>query len=103
MSEQEKKAVVMPQDATSPKDMLSDLEVVINMGQDDFALAVGLWAGNPMLLLRWTGSPDRPLGNPSSFQFATWLVIPRQLEAGIVQSLDIKQQNQVRNFFAKHS
>lgn len=62
----------------SPKDRLSRLKVVHAFPL--WALATGIWdKTSHVLLIRWNGDPDRPLGNPVSTGHPTWFVLPDDL------------------------
>ena len=75
---------VPPQEAISPKDRLKNLNVFIDKGQDNWALAKFDWDGKPSYGFRWNGNdyaPGEGLGNPQSSGHATWVVLPEEIVA----------------------
>ena len=73
---------VSPQEAKSPKDKIKNLNVLIDNGQDDWALSKFDWKGNPSYGLRWNGNDyKKGLGNPQSSGHATWVVLPEEIVA----------------------
>jgi len=78
--------IVEPDEALSPKDRLSNLQVVHNGGPGEASIARGTWDGVPSeILIRWNGTEEKPLGYPSNRGYATWHVLPRDLLDLIVQ------------------
>lgn len=73
---------VSPQNAKSPKARLDNLEVLIDNGQDSWALAKFDWDGSLAYGLRWNGNDyesGKGLGNPQSSGHATWVVLPEDI------------------------
>ena len=48
------------------------------MENSTVSLAIGRWAGRPVLAMRWNGTKDSPIGNPQSRGLPTWFIIPDQ-------------------------
>ncbi len=74
---------VSPQEAKSPKARLDNLRVLIDKGQDNWALAEFDWDGGGKAYgLRWNGNDceqGKGLGNPQSNGHATWVVLPEEI------------------------
>lgn len=65
--------MVSPFTVKSPKAHWTLIDVLIT--NDDWALALGEWAGERRLAVRWNGKGDE-LGNPMSRGVPTWFVLP---------------------------
>ena len=70
---------VDPTTVMSPKDRL-DPPLTIVHETVDWSMATAFWDKRRRVLLRWNGDEDRRLGNPVSRGYATWFVLPEELE-----------------------
>lgn len=74
---------VHPSLVTSPRAMLSDLEVVYDGGENEWAVAKFKWNGQPVVGVRWNGGSADPrfpgMGNPQSRGVPTWFILPDRL------------------------
>lgn len=84
------KTIVLPQKVNSPRDRLKLLEVVFQNEDRDrsYSVAIGNWDAEPSLLIRWNGTEKQPKGNPISTGYATWFVIPHELERAILDEIN---------------
>lgn len=87
---------IQPDLVVSPKGMVEDLCVIIDTGEEGWALSKLKWAGTPVLALRWNGgSKDNRfpgIGNPQSRGVPTWFVLPDEVGETIIE----KMINQVK-------
>jgi hypothetical protein len=84
-------SIVLPEEVTSPQNRLELREVVFQNGDRDrsYAVAIGNWDAEPSLLIRWNGTEKQPKGNPISTGYATWFVIPHELEQAILDQINL--------------
>ena len=79
-----------PEDVTSPRDRISDLEVVHNGGEGGWSLAKMKWDDEDAIGLRWNGASDDPeylhIGNPQSRGVPTWFILPKEI-SDIVENI----------------
>lgn len=66
--------VVHPRHVVSPKTRLKYPHAIY--AGNEWSLAVGLWDGMRVMLIRWNDDPDKPRGNPISHSHPTWFVLP---------------------------
>lgn len=69
---------IRPSDVHAPKRHWQLFHVLFDGGPEQSSLAIGRWDGRPVLVLRWNGNEDKPLGNPQSRGLPTWFVMPEQ-------------------------
>lgn len=77
---------IPPQDVISPRRNISSVEVIFDGGadggDDSWALAVISWRDDDQsqprqrVGLRWNGTAERPMGNPTSSGRPTWFMLP---------------------------
>ncbi|SRR6266536_2837883 len=72
---------VDPQTVTSPKNLVSDVEVIYDSGprEDSWAVATLRWDKRPAVGIRWNGAPGSGVGSPQSRGLPTWFVVPDEL------------------------
>lgn len=70
---------VNPEDVTSPINRLSEHHVLQTCKA--WSLAVGMFEGRRVLLIRWNGETEGDLGNPTSHGRPTWFVLPDEFHA----------------------
>jgi hypothetical protein len=68
-----------PSTVVSPRNVVSDVEVLYNTGEDGWSLASLLWNEKPVFAMRWNGNATNPIGNPQSRGIPTWFVVPDEL------------------------
>jgi hypothetical protein len=78
---------VIPIDVTSPKRQWTLVGVLFDRGENDIAVAMGLWNGTPVLAMRWNGGEENPIGNPQSRGLATWFIVPDEFRKAILDRL----------------
>ena len=94
---------VKPTDVHAPKRFWSLIHVIFDGGPGESSLAIGRWENKPVLVMRWNGTDDNPLGNPQSRGLPTWFVVPEQHWKQILETehyAGIKENtlNLARNF-----
>ncbi len=87
-----------PATVTSPKEALDLGPILVDSGEGGYALALGKWYSQPVLLIRWNGTVEQQKGNPISTFHATWLVLPDEFQTAIVGTLSFKNQRIAREF-----
>jgi hypothetical protein len=68
-----------PESVLSPKGAVADLRVLLNTGEDGWAVASMQWNGEDALGIRWNGHPGNPLGSPQSRGIPTWFIVPAEV------------------------
>lgn len=66
---------VKPEEVTSPKDSVSNVEVLYEGKEGSCAIARLIWDGEECIGIRWNGTAENPNGYPSSFGHPCWLVL----------------------------
>lgn len=74
---------INPSEVVSPKNRISQLQVLYDGQDHSFSLASFLWDGVFALGIRWNGFKENK-GNPLSRGYPTWFVIPYELEKAIL-------------------
>jgi len=85
----------------SPKNRCVGPHAVVYKNEDQPWAIVALdWDNEPRLAIRWFNSE---LGNPTSNEYPTWFVIPRELENAILHGLPLKfpVRNEINRFLVK--
>ncbi len=78
-----------PNTVISPKASWKLKSIIYNSGQSGWSAAEGEWEGSPCLGVRWNGSvSDEGVGNPQSRGFATWFIVPDELEDAILREIE---------------
>jgi hypothetical protein len=74
---------IKPENVISPKRNVTVIHVLYDggPGPGSYSLALGFWTDakgfrSRVLLARWNGTPENPIGNPQSRGLATWFVLP---------------------------
>ncbi len=65
-----------PNNAVSPKYILSDVSAIIDLGENDLSVAKGRWGEEDRILIRWNGDSNKFKGFPCPRGHAAWVVIP---------------------------
>ena len=80
-----------PDTVTSPRDAISNVEVLYDGGDDSVSVARITWFGNEVLAMRWNialrewDDPEKInehkicLGMPVSSGFSTWFILPDEM------------------------
>ena len=76
---------VRPGDVHSPKAKWNLIAVLDDGNDDGCALAIGRWAGVPVLAMRWNGDDQNPIGNPQSRGIPTWFIVPKKYNEALLQ------------------
>lgn len=89
-------------DVISPKAHWGLIDILDDRGAEDIAIALGKWDQQPVLAMRWNGSPDNTIGNPQSRGLPTWFILPAgEISEAIIKLLSTEKQALVRNFIQK--
>lgn len=78
---------IPPAEVISPRKAITSVRVLINEGENNYALATLQWDGEERIGLRWNGSADSPIGNPQSRGIPTWFVLPVPIAELITRDL----------------
>lgn len=90
-----------PKGVKSPRDRWVLIDVLVDHGRGQHALAIGEWhGGGPahdqrVFAMRWNGDDEHP-GHPQSRGIATWFVVPRAYNAALVEALPEGKQTIAR-------
>jgi hypothetical protein len=83
---------VLPQTVDSPKALWRLDRVLVDGGEGHSAYALGYWLDEPdwcpVIGIRWNGSLKRPLGTPSSRQYAVWFVLPDRWYPAVIDEFE---------------
>lgn len=84
---------IKPEMVLSPKNRITELEIIYDDGENSWALAKMKWDGNPVTSLRWNGGSKDPrfpgIGNPQSRGVPTWFVLPDEVSDAILNMLKL--------------
>ena len=95
----------LPEDVTAPRMKWKLIRVLFkgdpedptNHIPDNYSVAIGMWENETCLAMRWNAGEGRPVGNPSSRGLPVWFIIPKELQAPILSTLDKESQAFARN------
>jgi hypothetical protein len=90
---------VDPKTVLSPRSRLKSLNAVLRWAKN-WSLAVGTWdeLGNRVLLVRWNGDKDRPLGNPVSHGYPTWFVMPDEFHHAALEQVSEPNRSNAKSW-----
>jgi len=80
-----------PKTVLSPKESVSDVEVIFNTGPvpDSWSVAKLVWQGASRVGIRWNGEEDEGgKGNPQSRGNPTWFILPNQLAGQVLEAAE---------------
>lgn len=87
---------VKPDLVRSPKNKVSDLEVIYDGGENGWSLAKMKWEGEEAIGLRWNGGSDDPrfpgIGNPQSRGVPTWFILPDEVAEVVIDMLKLSKK-----------
>jgi hypothetical protein len=78
---------VIPIEVISPKRQWTLVSILYDRGENQAAVAMGLWEDRPVLAMRWNGGEGNPIGNPQSRGLATWFIVPDEFKQAILSLL----------------
>ena len=85
---------IRPDKVISPKNWW-ELDRVLYPGEEGtWAAAEGTWEGKKALAIRWNGRTGKELGQPQSSGYATWFIVPDELEDGIRDVITLLEKSQ---------
>jgi hypothetical protein len=93
---------VSPTEVISPKRQWTLVTILYDRGEENGALALGRWEGEPVVAMRWNGSDSNPIGNPQSRGLPTWFIVPQEFRTAILNELKQlapDKERQAREFF----
>lgn len=93
---------VLPGQVLSPMRRWSLVDVLLDEGDGEPAVAAGRWEGEPVLAMRWNGDADNRIGNPQSRGLPVWFVVPATFEEAIlkrIEELVPDKRPLIRSFF----
>lgn len=76
---------VDPASVISPKNKVSNVEVIHDGGEGNWSVAKLKWEGKPDLGIRWNGHYDQPIGLPQSRGYPTWFIVPEELQKYVLE------------------
>lgn len=79
-----------PKTVLSPKDSVSNVEVIFNTGPMPFSWSVVklLWKGKQAIGIRYNGEENKGKGNPQSRGNPTWFIVPPELENQVLEAAE---------------
>lgn len=66
---------IKPENVTSPKDYIANIEVIYDGGENGCSIARFLWDGNLSIGIRWNGNAENPKGYPLSSGHPVWTLL----------------------------
>jgi len=81
----------LPQEVTSPKDMVKNIRVLLDEGAEGVSIAVLDWGGKQAIGMRWNIAlrewddadkiaENKPcMGQPTSRGYSTWFILPNEI------------------------
>ena len=78
-------AYVEPQTVFAPRTSVRAVDVICNTGPDGWSVARINWEGSEAIGIRWNGGDGPGIGNPQSRGNATWFIVPKPLQAAILE------------------
>ena len=87
---------IKPDNVVSPKGRFKKVDILYDGGEGDWAMAIGFWDDHPTLFLRFNGTNEQPLGQPSSRGYPSFMVMPDPLWAGALEFDQIEPSKRVR-------
>lgn len=86
-----------PKTVISPRDRIKHVNVLIDMGPNEWSLAELEWDDQIKLGLRWNGGPENILGNPQSRGIPIWFIVPEAL-GKILREKMLPSESNIKNF-----
>jgi len=83
---------VEAKDVRSPREWWTLIDVLIDKGEDNYAVAIGEWEGVRRLAMRWNGNAEKPSGHPQSRGNPMWFMLPKDYDAAMVETLPENKQ-----------
>lgn len=77
---------IKPETVYSPKGKVSQVEVLLNRGEDSFSIAALKWDNEPRIGIRWNGNRES-IGQPQSCGYPTWFILPREIALSYADSI----------------
>lgn len=84
-----------PKTVLSPKGSITDIEVIIDRGENSWSLARMKWDGSSVIAMRWNGGSNHgipSIGNPQSRGYPTWFVVPDDVGELIEKSFKLSSK-----------
>jgi hypothetical protein len=84
-------AYVDPNTVVAPRAIISDVEVVYNIGdvEQSWSVAKLRWDRKPAVGIRWNGNPgEKGIGTPQAFGQPTWFIVPDKLQAKVLEEAE---------------
>ena len=89
-------AYLDPKLVLSPKGKVANLEIIIDKGEDSYALSTLDWEGKKRVGVRWNGGSDTSIGNPQSRGIPTWFILPDPIAESYLSVL-LKEEKGLSN------
>lgn len=84
---------ITPDMVVSPKNKITNVDVLIDNGEDSWSLAEVVWEGRVNIGIRWNGSSKQGvdqrfngIGNPQSRGVPTWFILPEDVGQCVKQN-----------------
>ena len=79
---------VQPASVLSPRNTVRSVNVLYDTGEEGWAVARLNWNGERVVGMRWNGGQKSSLGTPHARGMPTWFVIPKELEASVLERVE---------------
>lgn len=87
-----------PEEVDSPRAMWRLVEVIIDKGEGKPAYALGTWAGERRVGMRWNGTDDNPIGNPQSRGLPTYIMLDEDLHSAVLAIAPEEKKHLIKAF-----
>lgn len=95
-----------PKTVLSPKDSVSNVEVIFNTGPMAYSWSVAklLWEGEQAVGIRWNGEEGKKegKGNPQSRGNPTWFIVPAELAGRVLEAAENLAQQSSQSLAAAY-
>jgi hypothetical protein len=89
----------LPAEVVAPQKRFRLVDVLLDKGENQPSYAMGVWDKRKVIVFRWNGTVDAPVGNPQSRSHATWIVLDEALYHAVIAMLPVSKQIVANAFF----
>ena len=91
---------VEPNDVTAPRGRWKLIDVLIDKGENGYALAIGEFDGVRRLGMRWNGTADSPKEHPQS-RHPVWFMLPADFHTAVIESMPVQSLPENKKIIAR--